>query len=133
MLFHISTSDGTPIYLQIVQQVKRMVAAGTLKPGDELPAIRTLAEKLVINSHTVAHAYRELEYQQIVEKRSTSGTFISATGTKLLKKQRLQQLQKGVDDLIVESIHLSIPLEELAELVDKRIASHPSTTSVKGS
>ena len=131
MLFHISTTDGTPIYLQIVQQVKRMIASGMLKQGDELPAIRTLAERLVINHNTVAHAYRELEQQQIVEKRSTSGTFISSTGLKLMKRQKVQQLHESIDDLIAQSLQLSIPLEELGELVDQRIARHPSVGSLE--
>ena len=131
MLFHISTTDGTPIYLQIVQQVKRMIASGMLKQGDELPAIRTLAERLVINHNTVAHAYRELEQQHIVEKRSTSGTFISSTGLKLMKRQKVQQLHESIDDLIAQSLQLSIPLEELGELVDQRIARHPSVGSLE--
>jgi GntR family transcriptional regulator len=66
---HIATNDGLPIYLQIVNQIKYAVASGRLAPGDELPPIRVLAERLLINPNTVARAYRELETAGIVEKR----------------------------------------------------------------
>ncbi len=57
--------DGTPIYQQIVEQVKYLVAAGRLKPGDDVPPIRVLAEQLRINPNTVARAYLELEREGI--------------------------------------------------------------------
>ena len=57
MQIHISSSDGVPIYIQIVNQVKHLVAAGRLTPGDEMPAIRVLAEQLMVNPNTVARAY----------------------------------------------------------------------------
>ena len=59
MQLHLSPRDGLPIYRQIVNQVKYLVAAGRLAPGEELPPIRTLAEQLVINPNTVARAYLE--------------------------------------------------------------------------
>ena len=61
MQIHISANDGVPIYLQIVNQVKYLIASGRLKSEDELPPIRVLADRLIINPNTVARAYRELE------------------------------------------------------------------------
>ena len=78
MQIHITTSDGVPIYLQIVNQVKYLVASGRLKAGDELPPIRVLADQLLVNPNTVARAYRELETAGIVEKRRTAGTYAPA-------------------------------------------------------
>ncbi|HET6575779.1 MAG TPA: GntR family transcriptional regulator, partial [Fimbriiglobus sp.] len=75
MHIRISPADGVPIYQQIVNQVKYLVAAGRLEPGDELPPIRTLAERLVINPNTVARAYRELEVAGVVVKKGTAGTY----------------------------------------------------------
>src|SRR5438046_3055584 len=66
MQLHISANDGVPIYLQIVNQVKYLVAAGRLKPGEELPPIRVLAKNLIVNPNTVARAYRELEAAGVV-------------------------------------------------------------------
>ena len=78
---HITANDGVPIYLQIVNQVKYLVAAGRLAPGEELPPIRVLAERLVVNPNTVARAYRELEAEGVVEKRRTAGTYVSDAGS----------------------------------------------------
>ena len=80
MQLHISTADGVPIYLQIVNQVKYLVASGRLAPGDEIPPIRVLAGQLVVNPNTVARAYLELERAGIVVKRHGSGTYISENG-----------------------------------------------------
>ena len=76
MQLHLSPRDGLPIYRQIVNQVKYLVAAGRLAPGEELPPIRALAEQLVINPNTVARAYLELERASIVNKRHGSGTYV---------------------------------------------------------
>ena len=62
MQIHVSPQDGLPVYRQIFNQVKYLVASGVLSPGEELPPIRALAEQLLINPNTVARAYRELEH-----------------------------------------------------------------------
>src|SRR5215218_572419 len=100
MDIHISPHDGVPIYLQIVNQVKYLVAAGRLAPGEELPPIRTLAERLMIAPNTVARAYRELEQAGVVEKRSTSGTFVSDAGSPLARRERLRILTERIDALL---------------------------------
>ena len=83
MNIHISPSSGVPIYLQIVNQIKYLVSSGQLESGQELPPIRALAERLLVNPNTVARAYRELEFARIVTKRGTTGTFVSNTGSPL--------------------------------------------------
>src|SRR3954463_540574 len=81
MQIHISPTDGVPIYLQIVQQIKSLVAAGRLTPGEELPPIRVLAERLVVNPNTVARAYRELAADGVLANRRTAGTYVAAGAT----------------------------------------------------
>jgi GntR family transcriptional regulator len=100
---HISPGDGVPIYLQIVNQVKYLVASGRLASGEDLPAIRVLAERLVINPNTVARAYRELEAAGVVEKRRTTGTYVSAAGSPLNRRSRLKILSDRVDALLAEA------------------------------
>ena len=58
ILFRSNPASGVPVYLQLIEQVKHAVDVGTLRPGDQLPAIRRVAEDLVINPNTVAKAYR---------------------------------------------------------------------------
>jgi len=77
MLFRPNPSSGVPIYLQLMEQVKHAVDTGALKPGDQLPGIRPLAEQLVVNPNTVAKAYRELEHDGVIELRQGAGAFIA--------------------------------------------------------
>ena len=95
MQIHISPTDGVPIYLQIVNQVKLLVASGRMASGDELPPIRTLAEKLTINPNTVARAYRELEVAGVVTKRRTAGTYVADAGSPLAADQHGPQQTGG--------------------------------------
>ncbi len=66
-----------PIYLQLMEQVKHAIETGALRPGEQLPGIRPLAEELVINPNTVAKAYRELEHEGVIELRHGAGAFVS--------------------------------------------------------
>src|SRR5438874_7219541 len=80
MLFRPNPSLGVPIYLQLMEQVKHAVETGALRPGEQLPGIRPLAEELVINPNTVAKAYRELEHESVIELRHGAGAFVTAHG-----------------------------------------------------
>lgn len=120
MQIHITTADGVPIYQQIVNQVKYLVASGRLSPGDEMPPIRVLAERLIVNPNTVARAYRELESAGVVEKRRTAGTYVSEQGSPLARKERMKILTERVDALLAESRQMDVPYDELVKLLDKR-------------
>jgi GntR family transcriptional regulator len=93
MIFRPNPSTGVPIYLQLMQQVKHGIETGALKPGDQLPGIRPLAEELVINPNTVAKAYRELEHEGVLELRHGAGAFVSrnAGAKKITNKVRAGQ------------------------------------------
>ena len=80
MLFRPNPSSAVPVYLQLIEQVKHAIDVGALSPGDQLPAIRRVAEDLVINPNTVAKAYRELEHERVIELRQGSGAFVSENG-----------------------------------------------------
>ena len=120
MQIHISPSDGVPIYLQIVNQVKYLVSSGRLEPGEELPPIRVLAEKLVVNPNTVARAYRELEMAGVVVKRRTNGTYVSDTQLRLPRQERIKIVTKRVDTLVTEARQMDIPIDEVIGIVRER-------------
>jgi GntR family transcriptional regulator len=111
---------GPPIWRQIKSQVKLLVASGRLVPGDELPPIRTLALRLGINPNTVARAYRELELEGVVEKRRTAGTYVSAAGSPLARRERRKLLTERIDALLAEARQLGIPTDEVVELLRQR-------------
>ena len=120
MQIHISANDGLPIYLQIVKQVKYLVASGRLAPGQELPAIRVLAERLMVNPNTVARAYRELETAGVVEKRRTAGTFVSDQGSPLARRERTKILSQRIDALLAEARQMDISFEDVVKLIEQR-------------
>ncbi len=128
MQIHISTGDGVPIYLQIVNQIKYLVSSGRLSAGDELPPIRTLAEKLVVNPNTVARAYRELENAGVVEKRRTAGTYVTDQGSPLARRERVKILTERIDALLVEARQMDIAFEEVVKLAERRHAAMLSTS-----
>jgi GntR family transcriptional regulator len=70
-------SSGVPIYLQLMRQVHHAIETGALRPGDQLPGIRVLAEALVVNANTVAKAYRELEHEGVLQLRHGAGAFVA--------------------------------------------------------
>jgi GntR family transcriptional regulator len=120
MQLHISTGDGVPIYLQIANQVKHLVASRRLAPGDEIPPIRVLAHELLVNPNTVARAYLELEREGVVIKRHGSGTYISDSGSPLARKAKLKILSQRVDALLTEARHLEVAPEDLLKLIHER-------------
>jgi len=125
----ISTSEGVPIYLQIVTQIKYLIAAGRLEPGEELPPIRVLAEQLVINPNTVARAYRELEILGLVEKRRTAGTYVAERSSPLARRERVKLLTEKIDALLVEARQVDIDVDEVVRLLKQRNANLKTTSA----
>src|SRR5438128_2624816 len=117
MHIFLELSSHVPIYLQIVNQVKYLVGAGRLSPGDELPPIRVLAERLLINPNTVARAYKELEAAGVVVKRGTAGTYVSDAGSPLARRERVRILAERIDALLAEARQLGFATDELFDLI----------------
>lgn len=121
MKLHINPKDGKPLYRQIIEQLKYLIAAGRLYPGEELPTVRGLAQELLINPNTVARAYRELEQAGILYTRQGSGTFVSTRRTPLLSRAEcLRILSSRADALIADAHHLGFDLDETLDLVRRR-------------
>lgn len=120
MQIHINPGDSKPIYLQIVDQVKYLVASRRLLPDAELPPVRVLAQRLLINPNTVARAYRELEQAGFVYKRPGAGTYVSDAGSPLAHREQRRLMTVRADALAVEARYMGFPLEEVIELVRER-------------
>jgi GntR family transcriptional regulator len=120
MHIQITTQDGIPIYQQIVNQVKYLVASGRFKPGDEVPPIRALAEQLTINPNTVARAYLELERAGIVYKRHGTGTYVAEGHLPLARRDRARILANCADRLLMEALYAGIEFDEVIEILSQR-------------
>ena len=128
MIIRINSEDEAPVYAQIVQQVKFGVASGTLRSGEQLPSVRELATQLRINPNTVARAYRELEYEGLVETKKGKGIFVSSEAGRLTKAQRLSLLSDRLDQLIHDAERLGLTEDDLKALLLKRFKTVRKST-----
>jgi GntR family transcriptional regulator len=123
MFLRPNPSSGVPIYLQLMEQVKHSIETGALRPGEQLPGIRPLAEELVINPNTVAKAYRELEHEGVIDLRQGAGAFVSAhAGAKKLT-EKLRAAQAVVATAIDKLRARGVTDEEIRRLVEAELAA----------
>ena len=97
MQIQITAQGGVPIYLQVMQQIKYLVASGKLRAGDELPSIRALAEELIVNPNTIA------------------------------RKERLKVLKQRIDQVLVEAFQMGFGLDEVLKLFHQSDLNQPTT------
>lgn len=125
----INLTDGVPIYRQIVNQVKYLVASRLLLPGEELPPIRTLALQLKVTPNTIVKAYGELEASGVIQKRQGSGTFISeGRAPQVALKERRRVIEQRIDSLLAEAHQLNFSAEEVLRMVRDRRAAMDETS-----
>ena len=122
MLFRPNPSSGVPIYLQLMEQVKHAIETGALRPGEQLPGIRPLAEELVINPNTVAKAWRELEHEGIIELRHGAGAFVASNGRPKSVTDRLRAAQTIVADSITRLRNKGLRDDEIRRLFEAELA-----------
>ena len=123
MHLRLEPASGSPVYQQIVDQIKRMVAAGTLRKGDRLPTVRELASQLIINPNTVAHAYQSLERDNIIETRRGLGSFISEPDSQLSHEARIKQVSDLIERALVEAHHLNVSSNEVRKLLEDHFST----------
>ncbi len=122
MLLRPNPSSGVPIYLQLMEQVKHGIETGALRPGEQLPGIRPLAEELVINPNTVAKAYRELEHEGVIELRHGAGAFVSGN----VRTKKLTDTLRAGQVIVVAAVERlrarGISDEEIRRLFEAELA-----------
>ena len=122
MLFRPNPSSGVPIYLQLMEQVKHGIETGALRPGEQLPGIRPLAEELVVNPNTVAKAYRELEHEGVIELRQGAGAFVSARARAQKQTDKLRAGRDAVADAIARLRKSGLSDEEIRRMFEAGLA-----------
>jgi len=127
MLFRPNPSSGVPIYLQLMEQVKHAIETGALRPGEQLPGIRPLAEELVINPNTVAKAYRELEHEGVIELRHGAGAFVADSARPKKITDRLRAAQTVVAAAVERLRERGVNDEEIRRLFEAELAGLSKT------
>lgn len=117
----ISTGSTVPIYRQIVDQVCHAVAAGALRPDDQLPSVRELAERLVLNPNTVARAYTQLVHEGVAESRQGRGVFVTERRQVYSDAERRRRLDAAVDQLVNEAVFLGVDPADVRDALERRL------------
>lgn len=121
MLVNLDPDDGRPLYLQIMDEVRRAIVAGTLRAEDPLPSVRELAGELVVNPRTVSQAYQELEREGVIYVRRGQGTFVSPTVRRGAGERRSLALAVAKRALL-EARRSGLSAEELVMAIQKLAA-----------
>jgi GntR family transcriptional regulator len=128
-MLQIVTGDPRPITRQIVDGIKRQVAAGELHPGDALPSVRGLAQQLSINPNTVAKAYADLTTEGWLLSRAGLGLFVAEQRQRLSDGERERRLDEAVDRFVGDVIGLDYPADTVLDRVAGELSHYAKKKS----
>ena len=120
MRLHIDSASKVPIYVQIEEQIRALIAAGQLRPGEQLPTIRELAADLRVNYNTIARAYLELDHDGVISTQRGRGTFVAGVpDEEQMEQKRNKKLHAVVRSAIDEARMLGYEPDEIAEAFEE--------------
>lgn len=117
-MFTLNPRSGTPIYRQLMEQIRWLVASKQLKPGDELPSVRDLAVRHAVNAATISKAYMLLEAEGVLTRQRGKPMTVSAElGRKESKAARLERLEALIAPLVVAADQLQLDADDVVAAV----------------
>jgi len=120
MIVRLNPSSGIPLYLQLIEQIKHAMETEAIRPGDQLPSVRKMAEELVINPNTVARVYRELEREGVIEVRHGAGAYVRDS---VVARTKLMRKAQGVVGAAVDRLEsMDLTEDEVRRLVENELA-----------
>jgi GntR family transcriptional regulator len=127
-MFDIQPSSPTPIYRQVIDQVRRLIAGGQLRAGDELPSVRSVAERHAINPMTVSKAYSLLEAEGLLTRRRGVGMAV-ADGAAVSRSQtdRMALLMPALEAAALQAQQLGIAADDALAGFEYQLRAHPPT------
>lgn len=117
-MFELDIRSRKPIYEQLVDKLKELIINEVLKPDEQLPSVRTLAQQLTINPNTIQKAYRELETQGFIYSVQGRGSFVNAN-TYVKDTEKMAEVKSKLEKLILEALYLGISAEDLYSLISE--------------
>ena len=124
LTLNLDIRSGLPIYTQIVNQIQSQLVNGILKPGDQLPTVRALAQELRVNFNTVARAYRILDEERIISTQQGRGTYITEIPPpEVSERLRHESLEALTQRFINEAFRLGYSEKEVSQMVRDRLKS----------
>lgn len=128
----VTPGSPTPIYRQIIDQVRHGVAGGSRQPGDPLPSIRALAEQLVINPNTVAKAYNELVRDGVLESRQGRGYVVADRRQIYSNAERTRRLDEALQSFLSEALVLNFSPDDIRTRLDRELSRMRLEASKRG-
>ena len=124
LTLNLDIRSGLPIYTQIVNQIQSQLVNGILKPGDQLPTFRALAQELRVNFNTVARAYRILDEERIISTQQGRGTYITEIPPpEVSERLRHESLEALTQRFINEAFRLGFSEKEVSQMVRDSLKS----------
>jgi GntR family transcriptional regulator len=121
-LFTLEPASGVPIYRQIIEQVRRLVASGHLLPNAELPSVREVAAEYTVNPTTISKAYGLLELEGLIQRnRGKPMTIAPLRRNQQARVQRLRQIEAHVDSLVLAARQLDLNADDLTTLIERKM------------
>ena len=119
--FRVTTGSNVPIYRQIVDCVRRGVATGALQDGEQLPSVRALAERLVVNPNTIARAFADLVREGVLVSQAGKGLFVAPRRSVLSKAERARRLEVALENFVHETLLLGFKRSEVVEALRAKL------------
>lgn len=115
MQIHIDNASDRPVYLQIIDQIKRDIALGRLVRDERLPTVRRLAAQLAINPNTIGKAFRQLEQEGIIVTKAGAGAFVANLDSNLSRAVRKRLICDELERVVVEAFHMQVDKATLTD------------------
>lgn len=123
MLQSVNIHSSVAVYVQIENHVQFAIASGKLKPGDQLPSVRELSERLKVNPNTVAKAYRDLEVMGLLYTRRGMGVFINKGVESRCREQVRRKIIEHLHEVVAEAKSAGMTSKEIQDVTSKCIGS----------
>lgn len=133
MFFSIEPNNGVAIYEQIVRQVKFAIAEGTLRPGQLLPSVRTLSQRLAINPNTINRAFHQLQADGALESLRGRGLAVCANATQACIDARRSLVAERLRGALAEALHAGLSADEVRRILDSQLEQLDGTIATVGS
>ena len=133
MDLQLDANSSLPIYAQLIDRVKHMVATGQLKPGDQLPTVRQLGVDLRVNPNTIARAYTDLARQGVISTQQGRGTYIAdKPDVSALARLRHDRLRGMIGRVVLEALSLGYEPAELHDAVQEELIRWQTINAGRG-
>lgn len=115
-MFELDMRNRKPIYEQLVDKLKELIINEVLKPDEQLPSVRALAQQLTINPNTIQKAYRELENQGFIYSQKGKGSFVNPSNF-AKDEDKIMEIKAEIERLVLEAFYLGVSAEDLIEVI----------------